>query len=138
MKYRYSHLDKKNLDWFLHDMTRGTLVTIQLRRGSIRGIKNLDLSFQYPISVIAGANGAGKSTVLALAACAYHNVVKGFRLPGRRASYYTMSDFFVQSSEEVSPEGINIWYEFLYDDWRKSLRVPDGIGRAWQSRTNKK
>lgn len=138
MKYRYSHLDEKNLDWFLRDMTRGTLVTIQLRRGSIRGIKNLDISFRYPISVIAGANGSGKSTVLAIAACAYHNVGKGFRLPSRRTPYYTMSDFFVQSSEEVSPEGINIWYEFLHDNWRKSINYPDGIGRAWQSRTKKK
>lgn len=138
MKYLYSHIDEKNLDWFLRDMSRGTLVTIQIRRGRIRGITDLDISFRYPISVIAGVNGSGKSTVLALAACAYHNVSKGFRLLGRRTPYYTMSDFFVQSSEEVPPEGINIWYEFLHNNWRKSSRFPNGIGQAWQSRTKKK
>ncbi len=37
----------------------------------IRGIENLRVAFDYPVSVIAGANGSGKSTVLFAAACAY-------------------------------------------------------------------
>jgi predicted ATPase len=138
MKYRYSHLDEVNLKWFAEDMTCATLATIRLRAGEIRGLNDFEISFRYPISVIAGANGSGKSTILALAACAYHNSSDAFRLPGRRLPYYTMSDFFVQSVEEVPPQGINIWYEFLHNNWRKSSRNPEGIGRAWQSRTKKK
>jgi predicted ATPase len=99
MKYRYSHLDEVNLKWFTNDMTRATLATIQLGAGEIRGLNDFEISFRYPISVIAGANGSGKSTILALAACAYDNYTDGFRLPGRRLPYYTMSDFFVQSVE---------------------------------------
>lgn len=49
-----------------------------------------------------------------------------------------MSDFFVQSVEEVPADGINIWYEFLYDNWRPTPQVPEGVGRGWQSRTKKK
>jgi predicted ATPase len=138
MKYRYSHLDEANLKWFAEDMTRATLAKIQLSLGEIRGLKHFDVSFRYPISAIAGANGSGKSTVLALAACAYHNSTDGFRLPGQRLPYYTMSDFFVQSVEEVPPQGIGIWYEFLHNNWRKSSRIPDGIGRGGQSRIKKK
>ena len=37
----------------------------------IRGIADLRVAFDYPVSVIAGANGSGKSTVLFAAACAY-------------------------------------------------------------------
>ena len=134
MKYRYSHLDKRNMDWFSKDVTRATLTSISLRRGQLRGLTSrCDFSFQYPITVVAGQNGSGKSTLLALAACSYHNRTDGFSLPGRKTPYYTMSDFFVQSAEEVSPDGISIWYEFLHNNWRKTRRCPDGIGRLWQA-----
>ncbi|MGA2518641.1 MAG: ATP-binding protein [Thermodesulfobacteriota bacterium] len=138
MKYRYSHLDEVNLKWFTNDMTRATLATIELRAGEVRGLNQFKISFRYPISVIAGANGSGKSTILALAACAYNNSTDGFRLPGRRLPYYTMSDFFFQSVEEVPPQGIGLAYEFIHNNWRKSPRHPDGIGRGWQLRMKKK
>ena len=37
----------------------------------IRGIDGLRVSFDYPVSVIAGGNATGKSTVLFACACAY-------------------------------------------------------------------
>ena len=37
----------------------------------IRGIDDLEVKFEYPVSVLAGGNGSGKSTVLFAAACAY-------------------------------------------------------------------
>ena len=37
----------------------------------IRGIEDLRVGFDYPVSVIAGGNASGKSTVLFAAACAY-------------------------------------------------------------------
>ena len=47
----------------------------QLRLIGIRGIQDLRVALDYPVSVIAGENGCGKSTVLTAAACAY-------RVPG--------------------------------------------------------
>ena len=44
----------------------------------IRGIDDVRVVFDYPVSVIAGGNASGKSTVLFAAACAY-------KVPGRRA-----------------------------------------------------
>ena len=37
----------------------------------IRGIDDLEVKFEYPVSVLAGGNGSGKSTVLFATACAY-------------------------------------------------------------------
>ena len=42
----------------------------------IRGINDLRVGFDYPVSVIAGGNASGKSTVLFAAVCAY-------KVPGR-------------------------------------------------------
>lgn len=43
----------------------------QISLTGIRGIDRLRVDFNYPVSVIAGENASGKSTVLFAAACAY-------------------------------------------------------------------
>ena len=43
----------------------------QLQLSGVRGIQDLRVALDYPVSVIAGGNGSGKSTVLCAAACAY-------------------------------------------------------------------
>ena len=43
----------------------------EIHLDGIRGIGDLRVSFEYPVSVIAGGNATGKSTVLFAAACAY-------------------------------------------------------------------
>ena len=43
----------------------------EIRLSGIRGIDDLRVMFDYPVSVIAGGNASGKSTVLFAAACAY-------------------------------------------------------------------
>src|SRR5204863_6360284 len=96
MSYRYSQSDKSNLDWFDKDATRATLVSIEFRRGHLRGLTDIALQFRYPITAISGKNGTGKSTILACAACAFHNRPSGFRPLSRRTPYYTFSDFLVQ------------------------------------------
>jgi len=137
MRYRYSQLDRDNLSWFTEDMSKASLSQIDLRQGKLRGLNLFSMPFSYPITVIAVPNGSGKSTILAMAACAFHNEKKGFRLRERRQSYYTFSDFFIQSSEEVPPEGVQIWYRIRYNKWKKSPRVPDGIGNHWQKQEKK-
>ena len=42
-----------------------------IRLDGIRGLNDLRVVFDYPVSVIAGGNATGKSTVLFAAACAY-------------------------------------------------------------------
>ena len=44
----------------------------EVRIRKLRGISDLRVSLDYPVSVLAGPNGCGKSTVLFACACAYH------------------------------------------------------------------
>jgi predicted ATPase len=134
MKYRESHKDKQLRHRFANDYAHASLRRIYLRKGELRGINSLDISFAYPITAIAGKNGAGKSTILALACCAYHNHKNGFKLPKRKMPYYTFSDFFVQHTEEIPPQGIDISYGIAYNKWKKTESLPEGIGIGHQKR----
>ncbi len=58
-----------------------------VRLRGIRGIEDLRVSFDYPVSVIAGENASGKSTVLFAAACAY-------KVPGAGVKAYVPSTLF--------------------------------------------
>lgn len=124
MAFPYSDLNRRNAKWIKADNTCGTLSAIKLAEGRLRGLRGFEIEFEYPIAAIAGENGAGKSTLLAMAACAFHNSEDGFKLSDRANSYYTFSDFFVQSNEEVPPSGITIAYEIRHDRWRGASPGP--------------
>jgi len=138
MKYRETKNDTKLRDWFSNDHTKALLRGIRLVTGELRGLTPLNLPINFPILAVAGKNGAGKSTILALASCAYHNKKDGYRLSKRKMSYYTFSDFFIQHPEELSPQGIEVRYDIAYDKWKKSETFPDGIGIGWQRRIKKR
>lgn len=116
--FAYSDLNRRNASWMKNDNSCGTLSAIELGFGQLRGLNKFEVNFDYPISAIAGENGAGKSTLLAMAAGAFHNSPDGFKLSDRANTYYTFSDFFVQSNDEVPPSGIGIRYKIRHDNWR--------------------
>ena len=64
---------------------RDFLVEIHLQ--GIRGIEDIRVVFDYPVSVIAGGNASGKSTVLFAAACAY-------KVPGAGVKDFVPSTLF--------------------------------------------
>ncbi len=132
MTFAYSELNRRNAGWMKGDNNCGTLTAIKLGRGRLRSLNKFEIEFKYPISAIAGENGAGKSTLLAMAACAFHNTPDGFKLSDRANTYYTFSDFFVQSNEEVPPAGIVIDYRIRHNNWRRS-----NPGEASQRRRKK-
>jgi predicted ATPase len=115
-------------------MTVASLTEAGIVIGNLRGLNAFKIEFKYPISVIAGRNRSGKSTILAMIACAFHNSKDGFKLPERKVSYYTFSDFFIQSSEEIPPGGIAIEYRIMHNKWHKSPKAPDGVGNFHQAR----
>lgn len=128
MGYKESQTDKRLKSWFENDMSSRLLRSVSLEFGEIRGLKEFKIEFNYPISAVAGRNGSGKTTLLALAACAFHNETNGFRLPSRKISYYTFSDFLIQSKDEVSPDGISVEYEIAYDHWATSPEDIESVG----------
>lgn len=137
MNYRESATDKKLRKWFGSDNTKSMLKSIRIKTGQIRGITPAHIEFDYPISAFAGINGAGKSTILALACCAFHNTPNGYKPPKRQTNYYTFKDFFVQHSDEIPPQGIEIHYSISHNKWKKSTAMPDGIGTGIQIRKKK-
>lgn len=138
MKYRESQIDKELRQWFGSDMSKMLLRKIRIEKGNLRGISSLNIEFTYPITAFAGVNGAGKSTILALACCAYHANKTAFKLPRRKYPYYTFSDFFIQHREEQAPDGIEIYYTFALDSFKKSGQNPDGKGLGYQIRRKNK
>lgn len=138
MKYRESHKDKKLRAWFAADMSHALLHRIKLSTGALRGLNSLDIPFEYPIAAIAGKNGAGKSTILALASCAFHSLPEGFKLPRRAIPYYRFSDFFIQHSAEVPPQGLAIDYSIAHNNWKPVPHIPSGIGVGNQVRKKTK
>jgi predicted ATPase len=70
----------------------------EIRIQGFRGITDLNLDFNYPIVAFSGLNGAGKSTVGQLLACAY-------RRPTTASNYrrFYIKDFFPSSIADPSP-----------------------------------
>ena len=110
MSYSYSQIDRRNQVWFKNDIEAKSLMDLELRVGTLRGLHPCKIHMEYPISVIAGKNGSGKSTLLAMACCAFHNKKTGYVPADRRKTYYTFSDFFIQTADEVKVEGVQIIY----------------------------
>ncbi|NVK43917.1 MAG: AAA family ATPase [Oceanospirillaceae bacterium] len=137
MSYRESNLDRSLRKWFSNDFSKSLLKSIRLKTGNMRGLSTFRIDFEYPITAIAGKNGSGKSTILALSSCAYHNKSTGFKLPNRKLPYYTFADFFIQHSEDIPPQGIEIQYGIAYNKWKKTDYLPDGVGIAYQTRRKK-
>ena len=92
----------------------------ELRLWGIRGIHDLKVTFDYPVSVIAGGNASGKSTVLFAAACAY-------KVPGAGVRDFVPSTLFPDyrpkhGGREDGRQPITIEFEYSTPDGRRSMR----------------
>ena len=86
----------------------------------LRGLSDLRVVFDYPVSVIAGANATGKSTVLFAAACAYkvpHAGVKDF-VPSTLFPNYRPK---IGARNDAQHEVV-LTYEYSTPDGRRSMR----------------
>ena len=70
-----------------------SLRTIEISNAPLRGLENVTIDFRYPLTVLAGKNGVGKSTLLACAACAYKGTT-GFDSFFLKKKYFHFTDFF--------------------------------------------
>ena len=86
----------------------------------IRGIEDLRVGFDYPVSVIAGGNASGKSTVLFAAACAY-------KVPGAGVRDFVPSTLFpdyrpnVGERQDGRPR-TTIEFQYTTPDGRRAMR----------------
>ena len=92
----------------------------ELSIDGIRGIDDLRVGFDYPVSVIAGGNASGKSTVLFAAACAY-------KVPGAGVRDFVPSTLFpdyrpnVGDRQDGRPRTI-IEFQYATPDGRRAMR----------------
>ncbi len=84
----------------------------------LRCLSDFSIEFRYPITVIAGENGTGKSTILACAACAYHgnNSIYTPSDVDPERPYYTFGDFFIFSSLDPKPKNIMVLWHYSGKD----------------------
>lgn len=92
-------------------------IEIQGKNG-LRGISGVEVTFQYPVTVICGRNGVGKTTLLSLAALAFH-AKPGFHAKGTSnskkqlsGSYYTFQDFFYKGPKDPDYTGLSITWKY--------------------------
>ena len=120
---------------FPYQLLRG--LTIEGADG-LRGIRRLDIEFRYPLTVLVGRNGTGKSTVLALAALAFHTVpghqpVNALRRPrrGETSTYYTFSDFFFRGPGDAAASGVRIGWHYEGGAGTRTINVNRVSDRSW-------
>lgn len=99
------------------------LTEVRIRR--LRGIWDLRVPLEYPVSVLAGPNGCGKSTVLFACACAYRLREPSPRnlAPGRLFPNFTSRQQAVSSDAARQTE---IEFQYLHQGNRLSM--------AWKRR----
>jgi predicted ATPase len=85
----------------------------------LRGIQDLSIDFDYPLTAICGRNGCGKTTALALAVLGFHSPEGHFpinaqRRPkrGENTTYYTFRDFFFKGPGDPDITGVEISWQY--------------------------
>ena len=108
----------------------------EIRLDGIRGFNNLRVVFDYPVSVIAGGNTTGKSTVLFAAACAY-------RVPGAGNKDFVPSTLFPYFSPKLGErqdilQRITLEFNYQTPDGMRSMRWrrSKGWNRSFFGRKN--
>ncbi len=108
----------------------------EIHLSGIRGIDNLRTVFDYPVSVIAGGNASGKSTVLFAAACAY-------RVPGAGVRDFVPSTLFPDyrprlGVREDHKDEVRIDFDYATPEGRRSMRWrrSKGWNRSFLGRKN--
>ena len=116
------------------DQRRHVLQEIRIR--NLRGIRELRVPFNYPVCVLAGPNGCGKSTVLFACACAY-------RIPGHGSRKFAPGVLFPKFTDRLqgtlsdADERTELEYYYLHGGERLSMawRRGKSWNRSFMGRT---
>jgi hypothetical protein len=127
---RLNDTERNLLDWwqnsqsFSYPILRG--ISINGDPG-LRGIQELSIDFNYPLTVVCGKNGCGKTTALALAAWGFHSPPEHFPINARRRprqkenfTYYTFRDFFFKGPNDPDITAVEVCWHY---DGAKVIRI---------------
>ena len=92
----------------------------EIHLSGIRGIDDLRVRFDYPVSVISGINCSGKSTLLFAAACAY-------KVPGAGIKDFVPSSLFPdyrpnKGNHQDERDIVTLSFEYTTPTGRRSMR----------------
>ena len=108
------------------DQRRHMLEEVRIR--NLRGIEDLRVPFSYPVSVLAGPNGCGKSTVLFACACAYHDPERGARELAPSSLFPNFTDTLEGAlSDHIEQTELEFYY--LHENERLSMAWKRG--KSW-------
>lgn len=77
----------------------------------LRGVRNSKLAFEYPVSVLCGPNGTGKTTFMAISVLAFHGE-NPMTKPKSYRNYFDFSYFFASSDADKHASGVKISWEY--------------------------
>ena len=92
-----------------------SLRSLEISGTGLRGLRNVVVDFRYPLTVIAGKNGVGKSTILACASCAYQNR-SAFRTLLSQKPYFNFNDFFIAGWGDAPLQGVTAKWTYRKPD----------------------
>lgn len=117
------HLSKL---WSKHYKKQKYLSAIEIFDSTpLRGVKNSKLTFEFPVSVICGANGSGKTTFLTLAVLGFH-AERPPLVPLRNINYFDFNYFYRSAHYDKHDQGIQLGWEYTDGD---SDRIEKGLQR---------
>ena len=104
---------------------------VEVRITNLRNVEDLRIPFDYPVSVLAGPNGCGKSTVLFACGCAY-------RVPGRRSGDFApgrlFPNFMSRKPAVLSDPAPETQFEFHYLHRGDRRSMIWRRGKSWSRR----
>lgn len=106
----------------------------------LRGIHHLHLRFPFPVMVLAGPNGCGKSTVLFALACAYRNIDTNGRLntPALLFPDFNPRKLHTESQIYDNKQQVEIEFSYISNNQRLSMKWSRGKGKWNRSFFGKK
>lgn len=103
-----NHTERRLLDRWNNNFGP-SLRTLEIGGSGIRGLRGVSVDFKYPLTVIAGKNGVGKSTILACASCAYQNRTQ-YRTLLAQKQYYTFDHHLVRGWGDVPALDVDVTF----------------------------
>ena len=100
----------------------------EVRIRNLRGIRDLRVPFSYPVSVLAGPNGCGKSTVLFACACAYRDPSRGSRELVPSSLFPNFTDT-LEGTLSDHAEQTELEFYYLHENERLSMAWKRG--KSW-------
>ena len=110
--------------------------TLELKRGAVMNHLRKTCRLVALSLVLCGVSGVSRAALINVDFG--RDADDGYVQRGRKTSYYTFRDFFIQTSDEVPLEGVWIQYQIRYNAWWDRSTRTRVQGDYWQLRSKRR